>query len=124
MSGAQARVASDLPAPIVGLAGCDAWGAVLLDHDADGPKHVSASSMASPIEQPRCCQMAFWLTSQASASLVSLPTIAAACLISVTVMAPAILSRSTPVNHDKRFFNNHNNTIQCRLYFSTLYGVD
>jgi hypothetical protein len=30
-------------------------GAVLLDHDADGPKYVSASSMASPIEQPRCC---------------------------------------------------------------------
>jgi hypothetical protein len=33
-----------------GSAGCDVLGAVLLDHDADGPKYVSASSMASPIE--------------------------------------------------------------------------
>src|SRR6516164_4267759 len=37
-----------------GSAACDVLGAVLLDHDADGPKYVSASSMASPIEKPRC----------------------------------------------------------------------
>ena len=40
---------------LFGLGGRDVLGAVALDHDADGPKYVNASWMASPIEQPRCC---------------------------------------------------------------------